>query len=512
MRTCIWVLMWFPLTLMSQTVKPTHVDVFKNGTGFFTVEGTLPILQGVAVLDHVPESVFGTFWVASRDKNVRVESVRAVYQVRASKKDAQSFYDALTANIGKRIIWHFQDEKQGTISGILQSVQGRDDRSMVTIKTAGPTHVLAASWYSWAEFPDAYVSQLPDTTRTAALEIRASGVKNELNLHMVYFQHGIGWIPSYRVDLIDDKNAQIVLSASLVNDAQDLTHTNLNFVVGYPNFMYQNTPTPLSLHRGLDEFMSQASRQENYPTYQRSMLANQMMMGESEMIADDPDYSSFRPLEGTSNEDLFFYRLDDVTLKKGERAQYSIFSATVPYSHIYEVDLPKALNQYDYEKKDTPHKVWHSVRLENKTTHPWTTGSGMTLQGGKALGQDIVYYTPPKNSVNLKITTSPDIIVKDEEKEVDRKESIKQKDGHYYDLLTIEGEVMVSNAKSKDIRLIVTRPVSGKILSISDEADVKQSATLRTPINPENSIKWDVAIKSQETKKLTYRYDIYLRR
>lgn len=512
MKTWLWLWVGFPFTLLAQTVKPTHVDVFKNGLGFFTAEGTLPISQGMATLDHVPEAVFGTFWVASRDKNVTVESVKAVYQIRASKQDVKTFSAALQANIGKRIVWHFQDEKQGTISGTLQSVHGTDDRAMVTIKTATQTHVLAASWYSWAEFPDAYLSQLPDTTRIPALEIQTGGSKSELPLHMVYFQHGIGWIPSYRVDLVDDKNAQIVLSASLVNDAQDLAGTNLNFVVGYPHFMYQNTPTPLSLHRGLDEFMGQAGRQEYRPTYQRSMLANQMMMGASEMIADEPDYGSFRPLEGTTNEDLFFYRLDNVTLKKGERAQYNIFSATVPYSHIYEVDLPKALNQYDYEKKDTPHQVWHSIRLENRTAHPWTTGSGMTLQGGKALGQDILYYTPPKNSVNLKITTSPDIVVKDEEKEVDRKESIKQKDGYYYDLLTIEGEIIVSNTKSKDIRLIVTRPVSGKILSISDQAEVKQSATLRTPINPENSVKWDVGVKSQETKKLTYRYEIYLRR
>ncbi len=501
-----------PLTLLGQEMKPTNVDVFKNGIGFFTIEGSIPVNQGTAVLDHIPESAFGTFWIASREKGVTVEEIKALRRPKARMIDNASLFAALRANLGKRIVWHLQDEKQGTITGVLQAVEGKEDRTFVTIKSPAQVHLLSASWYSWAEFPDGYAPQSPDTVQLPSLEIRTKGAKNSATFQMVYFQHGIGWIPSYRVDLVDDKTAQIVLSASLINDAQDLNHTNLNFVVGYPHFMYEDTPTPLSLNRGLDDFLSRAGAQERRPAYSRSLLANQMVMSASEMISDEPDYTSFRPLEGTSNEDLFFYSLDDVSLKKGERAQYNIFSGSVPYSHIYEVDLPKGVNQYDYEKKEKPNQVWHSIRLENTTSNPWTTGSGMTMQKGKALGQDIVYYTPAKSSVNLKITTSPDISVKDEEKEVDRKESIKLKDGYYYDLLTIEGEIVIANSKDKDVRLVVTRPVTGKIIISSDQPEIKSSATLRTPINQENTLKWNVGVKSRETKKLTYRYEVYLRR
>ncbi len=502
------------LTAMTwgQEFKPTRVDVFKNGVGFFTTEGSPTFLQDKATIENLPDAIFGTFWVGTKDKNVKIDEVRAMYQRKPKSTVATSFADMLRANLNKRIVWHFPNEEKTVLQGTLIAVTDNDNGSLVTIKSAAQTHVVSSTWHAWVEFPESYSQEHIDTLFKPILEIRSAGAKGSANMEMVYFQNGIGWIPSYRVEMLDDKNAQIILAASLINDIQDIEDAEINFVVGAPHFMYENVPWPLSLSIRLNDFLSQAGRGENRPTYQRSVLANQMMMSSGESFSEDVSYTSFQPLEGTSTEDLFFYKLNRVTIKKGERAQYSIFSATVPYAHIYEVDLPKGLNQYDYEKKEEPHSVWHSIRLENKTPHPWTTGSGMTLQGGRALGQDILYYTPPKKSVNLKITTSPDIHVKDEEKEVDRKENVKQKDGYYYDLVTIEGVVTVSNSKDKEIRLSVTRPVTGKLLVVSDQAEVKQIPSLRTPINQENSLKWDVPVKSQETKKLTYRYEIFLRR
>jgi len=40
------------------------------------------------------------------------------------------------------------------------------------------------------------------------------------------------------------------------------------------------------------------------------------------------------PWLASQNEDLFLYRRTGVTMKKGDRARFSIFNSTAPYEHI----------------------------------------------------------------------------------------------------------------------------------------------------------------------------------
>ncbi len=502
----------------TNTLKIKKVDVFKNGTAFFVAEGSLKLTQGECTISPVPQSSFGTLWIASTDKNVTIDEIKSVTETATEKKTSENALDALRANIGKKIVWHLADEKQTPLTGVLESVSGTLDRSLVTLRIGGQAVILSLAYYSSRiEFPDGYNPQVEDTTKHLSLKVKTNSSKSESNFQMIYFQQQLGWTPSYRIDLMDDKNAQIVLAATVVNDAQDFEQANLNFVVGFPHFKYVNASSPLTTRETIGQFLNALEGNRNQYSYTNYPAQSMSNMAAMELSADgggSESYANFRAVEGKAEEDLFFYDLANLSLKKGERAQYNIFSAVVPYQHIYETELPNALRgeTSDNQQKKEPSQVWHSIKLENQSKNPWTTGSALTLQNGKPLGQDILRYTPMKSSILVKITQSPDIHVIDEEKESGRKEDVRKKDGYSYDLVTINGEIVIKNYKGKDIRLIVTRPVTGRIVTSTDQPKIIQPAKIGSAINPENNVTWEIPVKAGEVKKLTYQYEVLLRR
>ncbi|KAB2881516.1 DUF4139 domain-containing protein [bacterium] len=498
------------------SIKITKMDVFKNGSSFVVCEGKISLSQGVGTIRGIPDAAFGTLWVAPIEKGIQIDELKAVREKRAVKRNAESLLDMLKANTGKKVVWQHRSEKVLSTTAILENVTGTDERILVTLKNANQTITAQVSaYYDFFEFPEGFNNQIDDTTQTTSLQIKTNSTMSEATFQMVYFQSGIGWTPSYRIELMDDKTAQLLLSASLINDSQNLTNTRLNLVVGFPHFIYSDIESPLTMRQTLSQFLQSLSGADNpYTQRYASPLANQSVMYERSInMYAETDFGNFKSLEGVAEEDLFFYDLAKVTLRKGERGQYNIFSASVPYAHIFEVNLPNALSSdgYAVEKKE-PYQVWHSVKLENRSSQPWTTGSAITFQNGKPLGQDILRYTAVKSFTTVKITQSPDLRVTEEEKETTRKEEVRKKDGYYYDLVTITGEIVINNYKNKDARIIVTRPITGKIITAEYQPKITQPAMMRNALNLENNLEWDVSVKAGDEKKITYTYEIFLRR
>lgn len=502
-----------------QGLKPVKVDIFKNGNGFFVAEGSLNLSNGEAQITDVPRTAFGTLWVGATDKNIQISGLRASEEKLANRREPSSLYEILLSNIGKQVIFRQSGEKVIEYTGVLERVIGEVSQPVIVLRTAKGTMILN-TWYAMhAEFPDSFQNMYSDTTKAMALRIKTNSTHNTARFQMVYFQNQIGWTPSYRIDLIDEKNAQIILSGTVVNDIQDIEKADVNLVVGYPHFEFANTLSPLTTSMPIGDFLSALgydARRPEFENYGNRMMAAQVARYEGG--SGSTDMGNFTPVEGTAVEDLFFYNLPEFSLKKNERAQVNIFSATVPYQHVYEVTLPNAFNIQDgylYDKtpaRKEPYEVWHSIRLENKTTMPWTTGAALTIQNGKALGQDILQYAPAKSTTHVKITTSPDIYVTEEERETERKEDQKKKDGYSYDLVTISGEISLNNYKDKDVKLKITRPITGKLREATAEPKSKLNVKSGSAINPDTVLTWEVNLKKGEARKITYSYEVYLRR
>ena len=129
------------------------------------------------------------------------------------------------------------------------------------------------------------------------------------------------------------------------------------------------------------------------------------------------------------------------------------------------------------------------------------------------LSEDMLKYTPPKGESLVKITEATDISVKDSEEEVKREEKQTRYNGHYYDLVTIDGEIIVKNYKNKEVTLKVKRDITGKLLESNVKWDTqKMPAAYNHGMDPLNYVAWELEMKPNEEKKIRYSYTVYISR
>lgn len=508
-------------------VKTKSVAVFKNGSGFFIKSGNVKPHNGSVRIADTINATFGTLWFSSGDNTIKSVTSEMEKVERVKPAQAATTADLLRANIGKRVKITPKDEEP--IDAVIEKV----DDDMVIFKEANKWVHYKISRLNRIDFMEqpAYNVTSKENTRITQIDFKDD---KESNLNMMYLQHGISWLPTYLVELEPNNKAQLTLTANLVNDAEDLDYADVSLVVGVPNFKYSTLLSPLTSTQTIMEFLYAMNSGDNMEGTYKNILTNAIVTQSAHYEAtggeaDDRDkVPEAFALAGTTQEDLFFYRLDNISIPKGGRGFYTVLKEEVPFRHIYETDLNANSIASDYytvsagsggsfdNAEQNTNKVYHSIELENTSKLPWTTGSAMVtkpIDGNTGpLSQDVLAYTPMKAKVCVKITEAPDIQVKDAEVETAREERKKIVQKVAYDLISVDANITVKNYKNEDIDLTVRRAVSGNLQSCSTDWTSKKVVNLYRSANTTNNVKWDIHLKAGEEKKIIYKYQVYVER
>ncbi len=532
-RITIFFLVAFCNILLAQEgFKTKTVSIFKNGSAFFTKEGTIKPKnnQHTILLETMPRASYGTFWLSGKDLK-ELKSYRKSYEKYKTSKFnnlSSNTLGLLKNNIGKNAVLYFS--KDEAFEGMIKGVTGE----IVLLEKDGSWMNLPHKMVKWVILKEAptglEIKEKKDTIKYTknVVELNFSSNKKQ-NLELVYFLNNIGWIPSYKIELLDEEKAQISMQAGVFNDAEDLKNVDLNFVVGYPNLKYAQQ-LDLFFAGSYNNFASQLGRSNNSNYLQ---FADQALRGGAYDIQLDEvtvtglgsNGSNNAPpnLKAESAEDLFFYKLKNITLPKGGRAYFSVFQDKVSYEHIYEVKLTTNHSNYNYYYNpsvyDNPYrnKVWHTIKLKNDTKNVWTNGAAMVLKiNGKdiqPISQDDLPYTSIGGDNSLKLTIAPDVSVKDYEKETNRQVRQKQKDDkYYYDIVTVKGEIKLHNYKGKEIRLDLKKDILGNLKESNTPWLKTERVNLNNRYHKMNNVCWEIKLKAGEKKVIEYEYEVYVRR
>lgn len=517
--------------------KTVAVAAFKNGLAFVLRQGEIPLSRGIARIAPIPSATLGTLWLAPGNADARIDEVVAYRYNIAGQRLISSLGDVLRANAGKTVTVTYQmkeytgevvavkepDSRSSTAPGDA-SVRPRED--YLLLKMNSRLMALPLGGISMANLPEDAVlrESVERPSQALRLTVKGGGMKEKMT--MGYLEHGFGWTPSYLISLIDDTNAQITMQSVVTNDAEDVENAELFFVVGVPNFAYADTLSPMSLQQSLVDYMKDAERdydrKKSFGALSNAISGQALMMDEKEAIGGPISLTGgVDEMASAPEEDLFLYRRSDVTLAKGERASYNVFSGSVSYEHLYnwEVeDQPRvdafgnvmAQNQnvQDGNKADS---VWHAIRLKNATKFPWTSAPALVMAGEKPVSQDTLSYTPKGASSTLKITVATDIRASHEEREVSRQQELTRRRGYNYDLVTVEGRLKLKNYKSKAVHLAIGKTLRGKTEFQSDEGKSMQLGEGIESDNPRSRLTWDLKLQAGEERVVTYRYKIWVR-
>ena len=370
-------------------------------------------------------------------------------------------------------------------------------------------------------------TKVKSSTEVRRLKFEIESAKKEMDITLGYLRRGIRWIPLYKVDLLTDNKAKITMDAQIVNDGEDIEDANFHLIVGAPNFRFSELENPFSI-RTIAERAIRDSRRSRSGRFSNVNLSNALMSQSASfgnVVQDFEQPSGDFPEEiGVKNEDTFVYEMKNITLKKGERMMVNIFEAEVEYEDVYKVDLvddftsatgyvSSSSRSSDQDDELTKNKVWHNLRLKNTTNVPWTTGVGTVFKSNVPISQDILKYTPSGIECDLTLMIASDIFVQEDGRETKREKGT----GHYYwssyfDKVTVEADISITNAKDKAVKIEVTKTFYGDEVWATIGAEISKSAKYLLRVNPSSLIKWKVSLGKKESVKLDYGFTTWVKR
>ena len=217
------------------------VSIFKNNCAYVIREGEMDAAPEGVLTEKIPRPVLGTLDVYSLTEGVRVTEVVAFYdevEKTARITDIETFY---RQQIGRRVALEYGG---GKVEGVLRAV-------------LAPGHLLVEAAGGSVLIPLAEVTRLTlagDTPlemagkgRQPRFRIRLAGPARRVRLGLSYLEESWAWFPSYRVNLRPNAQAELVLTATVVNNAEDVNGAVLHLIVGVPNFMMRGTLSPMVL-------------------------------------------------------------------------------------------------------------------------------------------------------------------------------------------------------------------------------------------------------------------------
>ncbi len=519
-------LLFFQKSIFAQNdLKTKSISVFKDGTSFVIKQGMVKTTDGNFRIseENFPQAKFGSFWIYSPDlQNVVsfTDTLRGDNSFNCTSQQA-----IIKPNKGKKVQLKFLGDTN-LIDGVIEDVFSQTtDNSGI-----GDAMLFQTKDGKWLTIPlqqverivfsekPALMYKIPYKKPVQVLEIAFSSKKPTQNLDMMYLQHGVSWTPFYLLELQNDSDAKLTLRAEVVNQNEDIVNTDLNFVVGVPNFKFVNSLSKLiDFAQNTSHYSSQ--EMNRFQTASNVYTANDYALAE---VTVNAAQNFDNQLEGKSIEDLYFYPLKNFSLPKNGRGHYQLFSHDIKYDDVYECNLEQTPdpsyynnNNYNYTQKNK-NPVFHSIKMKNKTPNPFTTGAVMIVSNKEAknqpLGQDVLNFTSKNATTYVKITESADIKAKQTEKIIQREEDPKDYFGYFFYKVKVENKVTLNNFKSKKVKFELRRNVRGVLLDTEVKWQLGEQSNIEYSPNVNNQICWELELGAGEEKTFTYRYEVYVRR
>ncbi|MEI6854077.1 MAG: DUF4139 domain-containing protein [Bacteroidota bacterium] len=509
-------LLVFSITLFAQSaLKPVQVNVFKNGTYFIAKEGSVPVKKGCAMLELPQQPLLGTYWINS-SKDSKISKVYFLTDTIKKTKVPQNFNDIFKGSVGKKVHFSYAAGNEKTvreITGTLSEFYESSNIAKIKLADNKTTYFPVSSMIEFT-IDDSGAGLLTVDSLVRVAKIFLEKPANNVDLKLVYMQSGIQWFPSYNIKIINDNELQLEMKALVENYSEDIDDAELTLTVGNPQFFYNTACDPIANNYLTSLYDVKTASITSIP------LQMQTYANSNAYVATDHSQmdNNFEPLDeystvGEKTNDLYMYKLGNVTLPEQSKSSFQIFSTKLPYKDMYEVNIGDIVNYsyYSYISNDPEKRydVFHSLQLSNITTFPFTTAPVFVLnENMQPLAQDRLKYTPTGANVSVQLSKAGDVVVKNKEEEVKKEENVKKIGKTYYNKVTIKGYITVENLQAKKILLTVKKDILANVLETSDSGKIEKSGRYSS-LNPFESVNWEIPFGSKEKKTITYTYEVY---
>ena len=530
-------------------LKVERVALFKNGLGYFTAGAALPGDATSVRFGQLPIPSLGTFWVGC-GKNVAVRGLYTSLEDATEERAAQNVAEFLSANVGRKMTLYTSAKESAVVTGTLIAVNRpappeplspyvmeapQPERNRFRGFSPGGRLVIVRADTGTVTVNAGYIVRADiqggDAKTSCSVPLKRPSLRMELErpaggerVAVSYLAHGVTWSPSYHIDLSDPKSARLSAKALVINETADWDGVKLELVTGFPNLTFADVNSPIAKSESLANFLNalergrtEGRRGRGGVMAQQAAIMDNVAYFADELRAPDVGYAAARA--GRTAEDLFLYPVDNFTLRRNETALVPLFTAEASYKHVYIWKIPDLItdenrHQSRQERSDRPpqEEVWHSCRLKNAMKMPWTTAPAQFVKDGQIIGQDICYYTAPGTETTVRINRAMNVLAQQAEMEESRERGVVTYYGYRYDRVKVKGELRVRSRLKKPADIEITKELSGDVTETSPQAQDTPLAKGLKEMNVRHKLLWKITLKPGEEKKLTYAYQVLVRR
>jgi hypothetical protein len=505
----------------------SSVAMFKNG--LVVVKRTVEVPgPGTYLVSDVPVPVHGTFWIES-DAGVEARVSLREMEVALQARHGVDFQEELA---GRDVVVHFHDGGIPPASGKvlrLEPASGEEawDRTyqqrpywrsaqspprgrFLILETEKGRVYVDSSRIAYAQ-----VQATEDTVfeRRPVLLLDVTDKKEgPATIGMSYLAKGMGWAPSYRLDISNPKELTIEQKAVIKNELENIEKAEVYLISGFPSVQFAHVTSPLSLRTGWASFFQQLNQRIrsgeglSVATQQRAVTSN---------VIDPyrgPDISAIPMGEGP---DIHYESIGERSLAEGESLSLSVATGSAPYERLVEWILPDTRTA-NGRRISNPEKhrdaAWDAVRFRNPLPFPMTTGAAMVVGNGRFHGQRLSFWVNKGEEATIHITKALSIRTRSVEHEEPGEREIVYIAGNDYQKTVVKGELFLSNHRGETIQVVIRRRFSGELL----EADGEPKSVLREEgawsVNKRNELTWSLTLEPGEEKDLSYRYSLLVDR
>jgi hypothetical protein len=492
------------MAMAAGETKIVTASLFKNG--YAMVVRKLAVTGNTTTTADIPQAALGTFWITTTG-DLKIVDLVATQEERKSTSSPGTYPEFLALNVGKEV--SLTTVNLGEIKGKLLSVVG----DTIMIERAGTVLMIGFGEVRMITVGKDGVTTTTRSHMQRVLRFKTSGTGE---LVMYGLERGMTWSPAYAIDLLDDKKLSLTAKSTVINDLGELADVDLKFVTGFPNVPWATLAEPLLSGQSVDQFTGFLAS-VGIPAAgfggggRRDAMSQNMAPGSP--AADFGGGFEVNSGGGNQAEDLFFYKRDGITLKRGDRGFYILFQAKSDYEHLYTVDLTDSIqsNTRYVGGQEGPSDVWHSLKLKNNSGQPLTTAPVTVFKEGQILGQDTLMYTSAGAPLMVKMSKALDIRVEATEEEVKRERSaLRTPNGVVYDLVTLKGTISMRSFKTTDVAMRIQKETTGEVVESTGTPAVVKLAKGLIEINPRSRLTWTPTLGAGKTMEVTFTYKVYV--
>lgn len=493
------------------TLKATKLNIFKNGSSFIVREGKVKINehQGRLTLPNAP--LLGTYWITP-DKNLNLNYVDFRNDTIKKDKFFLGYAELFKLNKGKEVelTLELTNELNKTVKGTIKNVI---PHQQLLILEQGDNSI---SIIQLSKVVDINFSKTP-MLKTKRDSIARLGILNtkqgsgNFNIMVSYMHRGIQWMPQYNIKLLDDNELYLEMEALVENSAEDLNDIDLTLTIGDPKFRYGSQVDPLAVQH-LQSLASTTRAQPVRYAYQNTRT----VQVEEATVAGNANYDHYQPYQaqGEKSYDLFEYSLGKTSLKKNTKTRLDIFADKFDYEHIYKLNITDNVNYQSTRNVNSNNnklQAQHYLKIKNSSKYPLTTGS-VFVQDEKLrpLAQEQINYTAIGGNAWVALAPAIDITTKTEETEKNKQINARKFSNYFYDKVTIDGVITITNYLDKKVKMEVNKTINGTLISTNKSGEVTQTGSYNN-LNGVSYADWEITIGKGETIELKYTYEVYVR-